>query len=76
MGEPVSATAPTTAERGLTPFQWFGFAVLAGAAWALFMGLSYYNVPTFTTGALPTVGCVTVAVAAFLLIGWWAPPNE
>ena len=62
--------------RGTTPFVWFGVAVIVGAAWALFMGLSYYNVPTFTTGALPTIGGVAIAVAAFLAIGAWAPPNE
>jgi len=63
-------------ERGLTPFQWFGMAVILGAAWALFMGLSYYNVPTFTTAALPTVGGVAIAVGVFLAIGAWAPDNE
>ncbi|HTP56378.1 MAG TPA: hypothetical protein VML53_06955 [Thermoplasmata archaeon] len=64
------------AERGTPPFVWFGVAVVVGAAWALFMGLSYYNVPTFTASALPTIGGVAVAVAAFLAIGAWAPPNE
>ena len=63
-------------ERGVTPFAWFGVAVIVGAAYALFMGLSYYNVPTFTTAALPTIGGVAIAVVAFLIIGLWAPPND
>ena len=70
------SSSAATAGRGLSPFQWFGVAVIVGAAWATFMGLAYYNLPTFTSGALPTVGGVALAVAAFLLIGWWAPPNE
>jgi membrane-bound acyltransferase YfiQ involved in biofilm formation len=60
----------------MTPFHWFGLAIIVGAAWALFMGLSYYNVPTFTESALPTIGGVAVAVVAFLIIGAWAPRNE
>ncbi|HTT25674.1 MAG TPA: hypothetical protein VMH90_01755 [Thermoplasmata archaeon] len=68
--------APGAAERGLTPFAWFGIAILLGTAWALFMGLAYYNVPTFTTAALPTIAGVAIAVACFLGLGWWAPPNE
>ena len=63
-------------ERGLTPFAWFGIALIVGAAWAIYMGLAYYNVPTFTTAALPTVAGVTVAVVAFVIIGLWAPPND
>ncbi len=63
-------------ERGFTPFAWFGIAIVVGATYALFMGLSYYNVPTFTTGALPTIAGVAVAVVVFLVIGLWAPSNE
>jgi len=63
-------------ESGVTPFQWFGVAIIVGTAWALFMGLSYYNVPTFTDSALPTIGGVAIAVIAFLAVGAWAPPNE
>jgi hypothetical protein len=65
-----------SANRGITPFVWFGVAIIVGAAWALFMGLSYYNVPTFTTSALPTIAGVAAAVVAFLAIGAWAPANE
>jgi len=75
VGERVTATADPN-DRGIPPFVWFGVAVIVGAAWALFMGLSYYNVPTFTASALPTIGGVAVAVVAFLAIGAWAPPNE
>jgi len=64
------------ARRGMTPFMWFGAAIIVGAAWALFMGLSYYNIPTFTTAALPTIGGVAIAVTAFLVIGALAPANE
>ncbi len=71
----MSAPAESTA-RGVTPFVWFGVAIIVGAAWALFMGLSYYNVPTFTTAALPTIAGVAVAVVAFLVIGAWAPSND
>jgi len=63
-------------DRGIPPFVWFGVAILVGAVWALFMGLSYYNVPTFTTAALPTIAGVAIAVGAFLAIGAWAPANE
>jgi len=70
------SAVPVPAERGLTPFAWFGIAVVIGSAWAIFMGLAYYNVPTFTTAALPTVAGVAVAVVAFLAIGAWAPANE
>jgi len=66
----------TSAERGITPFVWFGVAIIVGAIYALFMGLSYYNTPTFTTAALPTISGVAIAVVAFLVIGVWAPPNE
>jgi len=63
-------------ERGFTPFVWFGLAIIIGAAFALFMGLAYYNTPTFTTAALPTIAGVAAAVVIFLLIGAFAPPNE
>ena len=62
--------------RGRTPFFWFGVAIIIGAAYALFMGLSYYNVPTFTVSALPTIAGVAVAVVIFLIIGALAPANE
>ena len=65
-----------TGPRGLTPFFWFGVAIIVGAAYALFMGLSYYNVPTFTASALPTIAGVAAAVVAFLVIGVLAPANE
>lgn len=63
-------------ERGMTPFAWFAIAIIVGAGFALFMGLSYYNTPTFTEAALPTIAGVAAAVVIFLLIGFWAPPNE
>jgi hypothetical protein len=63
-------------ERGITPFVWFGIAIILGAAYALYMGLAYYNVPTFTTAALPTIAGVAAAVVIFLIIGALAPPNE
>jgi len=63
-------------ESGITPFVWFGLAIIIGASFALFMGLSYYNVPTFTASALPTIAGVAAAVVVFLVIGAWAPPNE
>jgi len=75
VGESVSANAESS-DRGVTPFVWFGVAIIVGAAYALFMGLSYYNTPTFTTAALPTIAGVAVAVVAFLVIGAWAPANE
>jgi len=68
--------APVARSAGVTPFAWFGAALLVGTAWALLMGLEYDNTPTFTTAALPTILGVAVAVAAFVLIGWRAPPNE
>ncbi len=70
------SAAVESSRRGMTPFVWFGVAIIVGAAWALFMGLSYYNVPTFTTAALPTIAGVAVAVVAFLVIGAWAPAND
>ena len=75
VGESVSA-GTASAERGVTPFVWFGVAIIAGTIYALFMGLSYYNTPTFTAAALPTIAGVAVAVVAFLVIGAWAPDNE
>ncbi|MGD0250001.1 MAG: hypothetical protein ABSB97_03815 [Thermoplasmata archaeon] len=63
-------------EGGVTPFFWFGVAIIIGAAYALFMGLSYYNTPTFTVSALPTIAGVAVAVVIFLIIGVLAPANE
>jgi len=63
-------------ERGVTPFVWFGIAIVVGAAFALFMGLSYYNTPTFTSSAFPTIAGVAAAIVAFLIIGALAPPNE
>lgn len=75
MGESVTGGAET-AERGIPPFVWFGVAIIAGAAYALFAGLAYYNTPTFTLAALPTIAGVAAAVVAFLLIGAFAPPNE
>lgn len=70
------STSELSRERGLTPFFWFGVAILVGAAFALFMGLSYYNTTTFTAAALPTIVGVAIAVLAFLIIGAVAPPNE
>jgi hypothetical protein len=75
VGESVSASTKS-ADEGITPFFWFGIAIILGAVYALFMGLSYYNTPTFTTAALPTIAGVAVAVLAFLVIGVWAPPND
>jgi prolipoprotein diacylglyceryltransferase len=73
----VTEPEPTgTTRGGPTPFFWFGVAIVLGAAWALFMGLSYYNVPTFTASALPTILGVAIAVVAFLVIGARAPANE
>ena len=71
----MSGPAPTPA-KGIPPFVWFGVAVAVGAAYALFMGLSYYNTPTFTAAALPTIAGVAAAVVIFLAIGAWAPANE
>lgn len=71
----MSAGSPPAA-RGLTPFVWFAIAIIVGASYALFMGLSYYNTPTFTAAALPTIAGVAAAVVIFLVIGAWAPPNE
>lgn len=76
MGEPVSDAPEPVEERGVTPFVWFSVAIVVGAAYALFMGLSYYNTPTFSVAALPTILGVAAAVVAFLVIGFWAPPNE
>lgn len=76
MGGTVSDVATASRERGISPFVWFSVAIVAGATYALFMGLSYYNTPTFTAAALPTILGVAAAVVAFLAIGFWAPPNE
>jgi len=70
------SASEATHERGVAPFVWFAVAIVVGAAYALFMGLSYYNVPTFTDSALPTIAGVAAAVVIFLVIGFWAPPNE
>jgi hypothetical protein len=64
------------AKWGITPFVWFGVAIIAGAAYAVFAGLEYYNVPTFTSAALPTIAGVAAAVVAFLIIGAQAPPKS
>jgi len=69
-----SLTSP--ADRGIGPFGWFGLAIAVGATWALIMGVEYYNTPTFTSAALPTIAGVAIAVVAFLVIGWRAPANE
>jgi len=63
-------------DRGIPPFVWFAAAIIVGAAFALFMGLAYYNTPTFTSAALPTILGVAAAVVIFLIIGALAPPNE
>lgn len=76
MGGTVNEGTKAPRERGATPFVWFSVAIVVGATYALFMGLSYYNTPTFTTAALPTILGVAAAVVAFLAIGFWAPPNE
>jgi hypothetical protein len=65
-----------TPEHGVAPFVWFGVAIVVGAAYALFMGLSYYNTPTFTESGLPTILGVSIAVVAFLIIGALAPAND
>jgi hypothetical protein len=72
----MTATNPTAAGQGVGPFGWFAAAIAVGAAWALIMGLEYYNTPTFTAAALPTIAGVAVAVVIFFVIGWRAPPNE
>lgn len=75
MGEPVTEVAPAASE-GISPFTWFGVALLIGAIWALAMGLEYFNTPTFTSAALSSILGVAIAVVAFLVIGWKAPANE
>jgi len=70
---PDASAAPS---GGVGPFRWFGLAGVLGAAWAIAMGLGYAATPTFTTAALPTIVGVTVAVAAFLWMGYIAPANE
>ncbi|MCI4326073.1 MAG: hypothetical protein L3K16_00305 [Thermoplasmata archaeon] len=66
----------SSADRGLTPFTWFGIALVVGAAFAIYMGLSYEAIPNFTTADFPTIAGITIAVVAFLVIGSRAPPNE
>jgi len=72
----MTTEASGVVDRGIGPFGWFGVAIGVGALWALIMGLEYYNTPTFTTAAFPTIGGIAIAVAAFLVIGWRAPANE
>ena len=76
MGGPVTNDGTPAPDRGVGPFGWFGLAIGVGALWALIMGLEYYNTPTFTTAALPTIAGVAIAVAAFFVFGWSAPSNE
>lgn len=76
MGESVKEGNLPEADHGLGPFFWFGVALLVGAIFALFEGLEYYNTPTFTSAALPSIAGVAVAVAAFLIMGWKAPANN
>lgn len=68
--------AATAHDEGITPFTWFGVALVVGAAWAMIMGLEYFNTPTFNSAALSSIGGVAIAVATFIVIGWKAPPNE
>ena len=71
-----ASTVDDSKESGVGPFAWFGVALLVGAVWALVMGLEYFNTPTFTSAALPSIAGVAIAVLAFLVIGWKAPPNN
>ena len=75
MGGTVSEPA-ARAERGITPFAIFGIALVVAAAWAVYMGVAFSSLPTFVTGALPTIAGVTIAVAAMMIIGLRAPKNE
>ena len=70
-GEPAHSPEP-----GVSPFGWFGVALFVGAIWAVVMGVEYANTPTFTSAALPTILGVSIAVGAYLFIGWRAPANE
>jgi hypothetical protein len=67
-----------TAEREgrFGPFAIFGIALLVGAAFAIYEGVAYAATPTFVEAALPTVLGVSAAVAAILVIGRQAPPND
>lgn len=67
---------PEEQERGISPFTGFGIAIAVGAGWALLMGLEYYDTPTFTVAALPTLAGIAVALVVFFVIGLLAPPNE
>lgn len=68
--------APSVEERGVTPFAIFGIALVLAAAWAIYMGFSFFTTSNFVSSALPTIVGVTIAVVAILLIGLWAPRNE
>jgi hypothetical protein len=67
---------PEDRDDGLGPFGWFAIAGAVGAAFALFMGLAYASTPTFTTAALPTIAGVSIALAAFFLLGARSPSND
>jgi hypothetical protein len=69
-------SAASGRRRGIPPFTWFGVGVILASGWGILMGLAYYNVPTFTVAALPTVAGEMIAVAAFVLIAVLAPANE
>lgn len=70
-------SAAVAARRsGLSPFVIFGIGLVLAAAWAIYAGLAYSAVPNFVTDALPTILGVSIAVAAMLVIGHWAPEND
>lgn len=70
------SAAETSTDHGVTPFTVFGVALVVAAAWAVYMGLAFSNIPDFVSNSLPTIVGVTVAVAAMLAIALWAPKNE
>jgi hypothetical protein len=70
------SVAETSEDRGITPFTVFGVAIMVAAAWAVYMGLAFSNIPDFVSNSLPTIAGVTVAVVAMLAIALWAPKNE
>jgi hypothetical protein len=74
MSDPPSP--PSRASRWRSPFAIFGAVGIVAAAGAIGEGLYYGGSSALSASSLGTVLGIVVAVAAFVVLGVWAPPNE
>jgi hypothetical protein len=70
------APTPATVGRGPTPFAVFGLAAILAAVGAVWEMSYFAGNSALSPGTLGTTIGIVLALVAFFVWGWRAPPNE